>query len=147
MMWSCRDRAVLSQKEFLKLEREVWFGNLKVSSQILSFYVIGLFSSSTITQISTHLDLLLAKFLTESIWFQGRETTRLILNKKGSFIFMHGLSWIPRARTPGWPLERLKPGLSLCFSGTSSLFPSETSHFSLVESCKTSQLKGPSLTN
>lgn len=122
-MWSCRDRAVLSQKEFLKLEREVWFGNLKVSLHILSFYVIGLFSSSTITQIFTHLDLLLAKFLTGSILFQERETTRVILNKKGSFIFMHGLSWIPRARTPGWPLERLKQDCLFAFLVLHLSFP------------------------
>ena len=46
---------------------------------------------------------------------QGRETTQVTLNKKQSFNLTHGISWIPRARTSGWPLEELKPGLSLPF--------------------------------
>lgn len=79
---------------------------------------------------------------------QGVETTQVTLNKKGSFNLRHGISWIPRARTPGWPSETLKPGLCLCLSGISWTFIFPSADISFLLTGELQELRAPrSITN
>lgn len=115
LKWSSKTKQ-LSQRKNSWNEREVWPGKLKVYFQILSFYMIGLFSSFTITQIFTYLNSLLAKLLRQKAFgYEEEKPPRLYQTKREVLLLLIDSHGSQGQELQGGPLRGCNPDCLFAF--------------------------------